>query len=75
MVLIEHPNYSECWQLYSRMIQYSPEIDASKFTLHIISDTPAGILIIKYILLMAALGVGGCRLIHDFPELAALETF
>jgi len=33
-------------------VWYSPEIDASKFTLHILSDTPAGFQWLKYSVLM-----------------------
>jgi len=34
-------------------VWYSPEIDASKFTLHILSDTPGGFQWLKYIVLMS----------------------
>jgi len=34
------------------IVWYSPEIDASKFTLHILSDTPGGSQWLKYVLLM-----------------------
>jgi hypothetical protein len=36
------PSYVEGEQEYPARIRYSPEIDASKFTLHILSDTPGG---------------------------------
>jgi len=36
------PSYSEGWQECPPRVWYSPEIDASKFTLHILSDTPGG---------------------------------
>jgi hypothetical protein len=46
------PRYSEGWQVCPPRVWYSPEIDASKFTLHILSDTPGGFQWLKYILLM-----------------------
>ena len=46
------PSYSEGQQECPPMVWYSPEIDASKFTLHILSDTPGGFQWLKYILLM-----------------------
>jgi len=36
------PSYSEDRQECPPRVRYSPEIDASKFTLHILSDTPGG---------------------------------
>jgi len=45
-------SYSEGWQKWPPRVWYSPEIDASKFTLHILSD-PAGVFQWpRYILLM-----------------------
>jgi len=46
------PSYSEGRQECPPRVWYSPEIDASKFTLHILSDTPGGLQWLKYILLM-----------------------
>ena len=46
------PSYSEGPQECPPRVWYSPEIDASKFTLHILSDTPGGFQWLKYILLM-----------------------
>jgi len=46
------PSYSEGRQECPPSVWYSPEIDASKFTLHILSDTPGGFQWLKYILLM-----------------------
>jgi hypothetical protein len=46
------PSYSEGWQECPPRVLYSPEIDASKITLHILSDTPGGFQCLKYILLM-----------------------
>jgi len=46
------PGYSEGRQECPPRVWYSPEIDPSKFTLHILSDTPGGFQWQKYILLM-----------------------
>jgi len=46
------PSYSEGRQECPPRVWYSPGIDASKFTLHILSDTPGGFQWLKYILLM-----------------------
>jgi hypothetical protein len=46
------PSYSECRQECPSRVWYFPEIDTSKFTLHILSDTPGRFQWIKYILLM-----------------------
>jgi len=46
------PSYSEGRQDCPPRVWYSPEIDASKFTLHILSDTPGVFQWLKYILLM-----------------------
>jgi len=46
------PTHSEGQQECPPRVQYTPEIDASKFTLHILSDTPEGFQWLKYILLM-----------------------
>jgi len=46
------PRYSEGCQESPPRVWYSPEIDASKFTLHILSDTSGGFQWLKYILLM-----------------------
>jgi len=53
-------SYSEGQQECPRRVWYSPEIDASKFTLHILSDTPRGFHWVQYILLM--LGSKGDRI-------------
>jgi len=47
------PSDSEGRQECPPKFWYSPEIDASKFTLHILSDTPGGFQCLKYILLMS----------------------
>ena len=49
------PSYSEGRQECPPRVWYSPEIDASKFTLHILSNTPGGFQWLKYILLMLSL--------------------
>jgi hypothetical protein len=45
-------SYSKGWQESPPPVEYSAEIDASTFTLHILSDTPGGFQRLKYILLM-----------------------
>jgi hypothetical protein len=42
--------YSECWQECPPRVWYSPEIDTSKVTLYILSDTSGGFQRVKYIL-------------------------
>jgi len=51
-LVVGAPSYSEGRQECPPIVWYSPEIDASKFTLHILSDTPGGFQWLKYILLM-----------------------
>jgi len=46
------PKYLEGQQEYPPMVWHSLEIDAAKFTLHILSDTPGGFQWVIYILLM-----------------------
>jgi len=53
---IDAPSYSEGRQECPLGVWYSPEIDASKFTLHILSDTPGGFQWLKCILLMLCNG-------------------
>jgi len=50
--VIRDPSYSEGLPECSPLVWYSPEIDASKFTLHILSDTTGVFQRLKYILLM-----------------------
>jgi len=50
--VIRDPSYSEGQPEYPSKVWYSPEIDASKFTLHIVSDAPGGSQRLKSILLM-----------------------
>jgi len=52
--VIRDPSYSEVLRECPPRSWYSPEIDTSKFTLHILSDTPGGSQRLKYILLMHA---------------------
>jgi len=40
--VIRDPSYSKGWPEYPPRVSYSPDIEASKFTLHILSDTPGG---------------------------------
>jgi len=50
--VVSTPSYCEGRQECPPRVSYSPAIDASKFTLHILSDHPGGFQWIKYILLM-----------------------
>ena len=50
--VVRDPSYSEGRPEYPPRVWYSPEIDASKFALHILSDTPGVFQGLKYILLM-----------------------
>jgi len=52
--VIGDPSYSEGRPEYPPRVWYSPEIDASKFALHILSDTTGVFQRLKYILLMYA---------------------
>jgi hypothetical protein len=52
VLVIRDPSYSEGRQECPPRVWDSPEIDPSKFTLHILSDTPGGFQWLKYILLM-----------------------
>jgi len=48
--------YSECWQECPPRVWYFPEIDASKCTLHILSNIPGGFQCLKWIMLMSLYG-------------------
>jgi len=61
------PSYSEGLQECPPRVWSSPEIDASKFTLHILSDTPGGFQWVKYILLMLVIE----RKTNIIPEIAS----
>ena len=50
--VIRDPSYSQGQPQYPARVWFSPEIDTSNFTLHILSYTPAGSQWLKYILLM-----------------------
>ena len=52
--VIRDSSYSEGQPECPSRVLYSPEIDASKFTLHILSDTPGGFMWLKYSLLMSS---------------------
>jgi len=52
VLVIRDPRYSEGLLEYPPRVWYSPAIDASKFTFHILSDTPGVFQRLKYILLM-----------------------
>jgi len=51
--VIRDPSYSEGWPECPAKVWYSPDIDTSKFTLCILSDTPGVFQWLKYILLMS----------------------
>jgi len=59
--VIRDPSYSRGRPECPPNVWYSPQIDASKFTLHILSDTPGGSHWLKYILLMAGKERGKVR--------------
>jgi hypothetical protein len=52
VAVIRDPSYSEGRPECPPRVRYSPDVDASKFTLHILSDTPGGFQWLKYISLM-----------------------
>jgi len=66
--VIGDPSYSECRPECPPRVWYSPEIDPSKFTLHILSDTPGGFQWLKYILLMRCIS----KLAQWWPAIASL---
>jgi len=53
--VIRDPSYSQSRPECPPRVWYSPEIDASKFALHILSDTPGGFQRLRYIVLMDTL--------------------
>jgi len=53
VLIIRYASYTKGRPEYPPRVRYSPEIDASKFTLHILSDTPGGYQWLKYIVLMS----------------------
>jgi len=55
VAVIRDPSYSEGRPECPPRVWYSPDIDASQFTLHILSDSPGVFQWLKYILLMEAL--------------------
>jgi len=61
ILVIRDPTYSECRPECPLWVWFSPEIDASKFTLRLLSDTPGGSQWLKYILLMWEASVAGAR--------------
>ena len=50
--VIRYPSYSDGRQECPHRVWYSPEIDAFKYTLHILSDTPGCFESLKYIVLL-----------------------
>jgi len=67
------PSYSEGLPEYPPRVWYSPEIDASKFTLHILSDTPGVFQKLKYILLMFYRSWEQCALCLTFSWMRMVE--
>jgi len=62
--VIRDPSYSEGWPECPPRVWYSPQIDASKFTLHILWDTPGGFQWLKYILLLGVYIPCRCKCIR-----------
>jgi hypothetical protein len=58
--VVRDPSYCEGLPEYPPRVWYSPEVDASKFTLHIFSDTPGVFQRLQYILLMCV----NCPVVH-----------
>jgi len=52
VAVVRDPSYSEGRQECPRRVWFSPEIDASKITLHILPDTPGFFQLLQYILRM-----------------------
>ena len=70
-LVVGAPSYSEGRQEFPPRVWYFPEIDASQFTLHILSDTPGGFQWLKYILLMLCNAT--CRL-GNMKHVILLQT-
>jgi hypothetical protein len=67
--VIRDPSYSNGQPECPPMVWFSPEIDASKFTLRLLSDTPGGSQRLKCILLMhVADSVEQGNLSHALPH-------
>jgi len=62
------PSYSEGRQECPPSVWYSPEIYASKFTLHILSDTPAGFQWLKWVLLKLSAATVGIWRVNSIYE-------
>jgi len=56
IAVVGDPRYSEGWQEFFPRVWNCPEIDTSKFSLVILSDTPGGLQWLQYILLMMLFG-------------------
>jgi hypothetical protein len=65
--VIRDLSYSAGWPECPPTAWYTPDIDTSKFTLHILSDTSAGSQRLKYILLMS-------ELVRSQPPSASLSS-
>jgi len=73
VAVVRDPSYSEGRPEYPPRVWYSPEIDASKFALHILSDTPGVFQRLKYILLMKLVSAM-CRVFNRIHLLDSSET-
>ena len=68
VAVIRDPSYSEGRPECPPRVWYSPEIDASKFTLHILSDTPGVFRWRRYILLIIVV-----RLCHHWISTSSVD--
>jgi len=72
--VIRDISYSESQLVCPPRVLYSPEIDASKFTLHILSVTPGGFQRLEYILQMSP-GVALPTPSHSVGSVSASDGF
>jgi len=72
--VIRDHSYSVCQPDCPLRVWDSPEIDASKFTLHILPDTPGGFQWLKYILLMVN-AVPGIEVHRSFKTVSSNLSF
>ena len=63
--VISDPSYSEGLPEYSPRVWYAPEIDDSKFPLHILSDIPGAFQRLKYISLMLSVDIASSNTEHQ----------
>ena len=67
--VIWDPSYSDRRPECPPRVWFSPEIDTSKFTLHLLLDTPGGSQCVKYILLMLVYWM--CKTENRWPSVDA----